>query len=95
MNMYIESPFSLNFFILSLFLVNGPRTLYVNPGCIKCIPGINLSHANNNLLLHFILLNDSIIAFSKGKSVRNGIFIPVKLLDNPVASFFTITHWTF
>ena len=47
---YRESPVSLNFCILSLFYVNGPKALYVNPGCVKCISGINLSPVNKNLL---------------------------------------------
>ena len=36
--------------ILSLFLVNDPQALYVNPGCLNCISGIYLSPANENLL---------------------------------------------
>ena len=39
----------LNFFILSLFLVNAPQALYINPGCLKRISGIHLSRANENL----------------------------------------------
>ena len=34
---------------MSLFSVNGPKALYVNPGCVKCISGINLSPANKSL----------------------------------------------
>ena len=57
--------FSINiFWISSLFksfysffiLVNGPQALYVNPGCLKCISGVNLSLANKNLFtISFIL----------------------------------------
>ena len=48
--------FSLIPFILSLFLVNGPQGLYVNPGFLKCISSINLSPANKNLfIISFIL----------------------------------------
>ena len=36
-------------FILSLFLVNDPEALYVNPDCLKFISGINLSPANKKL----------------------------------------------
>ena len=47
---------SLNFCILYLFFVNDPQALYVNPGCLKCISGINLSSAYKNLLnISFIL----------------------------------------
>ena len=38
---YSEYPVSLNFDILSLFLMNGPEALYINPGCFKWISGIN------------------------------------------------------
>ena len=46
----LESPVSLNFWILSLFFVNGQQALYVNLGCLKYISGINLSPANKNLI---------------------------------------------
>ena len=46
---YLEFLASLNSFILSLLLVNGPQTLCVNPGCFKCISSINLSPSNKNL----------------------------------------------
>ena len=47
--MYLESLVSLIFFILSLFLVNDSQALYVNPGCLKCISGINLLSASKSL----------------------------------------------
>ena len=47
--MYLESPISLNFFILYLFLVNSPQALYINPGFFKYISGINLSLINKIL----------------------------------------------
>ena len=34
------------FCILLLVFVNGSQVLHVNPGCLKCILGINLSPAN-------------------------------------------------
>ena len=43
---YHESPVSLNLCTLSLFFVNDPQVLYVDPGCLKYISGINLSPAN-------------------------------------------------
>ena len=53
---YFELPVYLNFFILSLFLVNGPEILYANPGCLKCISGMTLSPANKSLfIIAFIL----------------------------------------
>ena len=48
--MYYKSPVSSNFFILSLFFINGPQALYVKSACLKCVLGTNLSHANRNLL---------------------------------------------
>ena len=47
--MYLESPVSLNFCILYLFLVKGPQALYVNSGCVKCISGMILSPADENM----------------------------------------------
>ena len=47
---YRKSPVSLNFCIISFFFfVNGPQALYINPGYLKCISGINLSPTNKNL----------------------------------------------
>ena len=79
--MYFESPVSLNFFILCLFLLNGSKVLYVNPGCFKCIYGIKLIY----YCIHFILLKQR-ISIKKGKSIKIGIFTPAKLLNNPLAS---------
>ena len=42
--------------ILSWFFVNGPQALYINPGCLKCTTGINLSPANKNLLTISVIL---------------------------------------
>ena len=50
--MYYKSPVSSNFFILSLFFINGPQALYVKSACLKCILGTNLSHANKKLLIN-------------------------------------------
>ena len=47
---------SLNFCILSLYLVNGPQVLYVNPGCLKSIPGINLFSTNESLFTISLIL---------------------------------------
>ena len=47
--MYRESPVSLNFWILPLFFAKVSQALYVNPGCLKFISGINLSPANENV----------------------------------------------
>ena len=53
--MYYESPVSLNFCVLSLFLVNSVQEVCVNldlpctAGCLKYISGMNLSPANKNL----------------------------------------------
>ena len=50
---------SLNFWILSQCLVNVPQALQVNPACLKCNLGINLSPVNKNLLtiLFFLTLS--------------------------------------
>ena len=54
--MYRESPVSLNFYILSLFFVNGPQALYINPVCLKCSSGMDLSSVNKELFtISFIL----------------------------------------
>ena len=54
--MYRESLVSLNFWILSLFFVNGAQVLYVTPECLKCFSGIYLPPANQNLFtISFIL----------------------------------------
>ena len=55
--MYFVSPVSLNFWILSLFLVNGPQALKVNAGYFECNSGINVSPANKNVLtISFIFI---------------------------------------
>ena len=46
---YLDSPTSLNFCIISLFLVNDPQTLKINPGCLCCILGMDLSPPDKNL----------------------------------------------
>ena len=43
---YLEPPVLFNFYVHSLFLVNIPRALYVNPSCPKCISDTNLSREN-------------------------------------------------
>ena len=37
------------FLIFSLFLVNGPQALYINPDCLKCILDINLPPDNKKI----------------------------------------------
>ena len=46
----------LNFLILSRCLVNGLQALEVNPGCLRCNSGTNLSPVNNNLLIMLFIL---------------------------------------
>ena len=38
-------------FLYSFCLVNGRQALYVNPSYLKCISGMNLSPANENLFI--------------------------------------------
>ena len=53
---YRECPIFLNFCILYLFLLNGPRSRYVIPVCLKCIASIDLSPAIKILfIISFIL----------------------------------------
>ena len=61
----------LNLFFLSLFILNGSQVLYVNLGCLKCISGMNWSHANKNLfIISFILI-----------SYYNGLFLDFSSLS--------------
>ena len=81
-----ESHVPLDFWILSLLLVNGTQALKVNPGHLKCISGISLFPANKNLfIILFILYLWNKIGPSKGIWLK-GVFIP-KLLSNPLASY--------
>ena len=49
----------------SLFLVNSPQALQVNPGCFKCISGKNVSPVNKNLLtISFIFIHFNGMAFN-------------------------------
>ena len=73
------------FFIFYLFLVNGPIALYVNPGCFKCIPGINLSLANKDLFTIVFIVYFENKVFIIGKSLRIGPSIPIKLINNHLA----------
>ena len=41
------------------FSVNGPQALYVNPDCIQCISGINLSPANKKIFTVQFIFNTS------------------------------------
>ena len=36
--------------------MNGPQALYVNPGCLQCISGINLSLDNENVFIIALIL---------------------------------------
>ena len=54
--MQLEFLVSLNVFIISLFLVNGLQSLYVNTVCLRCIFGKNLSLINKNLFLVLFVL---------------------------------------
>ena len=73
-------------------MVNDPQALFVNPGCLKCISGINLYPAIKKMftisffqylvLTCLMLLNN--LGPTKGILLK-GVFIP-KLLNNPLAS---------
>ena len=61
--------------------MNGSQTLDENPGCLKCISGINLSSADKNLFtIAFILyFQNKVLAI--GKSLRIGTFVPGNLIN--------------
>ena len=76
--------FFFNFFILSLFLVNEPQALYVNPGQFKCLSGIILFPANIFFICSVILYFN--IKEDPNKRIwLKGVLTP-KLLNNPLAS---------
>ena len=61
------------------------KRLYVNPGCFKCISGINLSPANKNLFtILFILYFQNTISPNIG-TLLDGVLRP-KLPNSPFAS---------
>ena len=69
--------------------MNGPQALYVNPGCLKCISGINLSPANKNLfIISFTLYFENKRSCNKGIQLK-GVLIP-KLLNNPLTLYILI-----
>ena len=51
--MYLDSHVSLNFYILSLFLVNDSQALQVNLGSFKWFLGMKLSPANTNMFIFY------------------------------------------
>ena len=65
--------------------MNGPQALYVIPGCFKCISGTKLSHANKSLFTIALILHFQNKLFAMGKSVKIGIFIPIKLPNDALA----------
>ena len=80
-------------FLYSFFVfVNGPQALYVNPGCLKFIWGINVSLGNKNLLtisfILYLVLTCLILPKQRGPAEGiwlKGFFIP-KVLNNQLAS---------
>ena len=64
--------------------MNGPQGLYGNPGCFKCIFGINVFYANKSLFTIAFIIYFSDKVFLIGKTLRIGTFISVKLLINPL-----------
>ena len=67
--------------------MNGLQALYVNPGWLKCISGINVSHANKVLYFATKIL-------PMDKLLRIGTFIPVILLINTLA-FCSLRNFNF
>ena len=65
--------------------INGPHALYVNPGCLEYISGVNLYPANKNFLtISFILISSNKTKPNKGILFK-GAFVP-KLFNNLIAS---------
>lgn len=56
LNLYLESSVPLKFCALSLFLVNDPKALHINPRCLKRISEMDLSPTNKNLFTFFFPL---------------------------------------
>ena len=53
---YLTCPVSLSFYVLSLLLVNGTQVLHVNPVCLKCFSGKNVSPATKNVFTFSFIL---------------------------------------
>ena len=68
---YLEAPVSLNIYILSLFFLNGPEVLFVNPGCLKCISGMNLTSVNKKLFIDSYLCSIKINYFTFLKYIHS------------------------
>ena len=92
---------SLNFFIISLFLVNSLKALYINPGllstvsCLKCIWRMNLSAADKSLLINSFILCYFIVP-NASRTVSEGVnSLPIVLILTPSASFFDKCCWIF
>ena len=90
---------NISWFSCLLKLLYWPRALIVNPGCLKCISGKNLSPANKNLLsislilylgLTYLLLlrQKTLLLLLRGATkgiLLKGVFIS-KLLNNLLVS---------
>ena len=89
------------FFILPLFLVNGPEALYVNPGCLKCISGMNISPAEKERLYYFVnvIETDSFLVLTIASVIANWGTKLYQVKCPPSSThkywFFTITHCIF
>ena len=69
--------------------MNGPQTLYVNPGWLKWALDMNLGHANKNLFTISFILHLSNKISPNNRILLKGIFSPT-LPNNPFASYFFI-----
>ena len=84
-----------NFFlILSLFLLNGLETLYVNSVCLKCISRINLCTANK-YLIYFIPCVDLLNTVKTKKDLIKKFYLDMSLFLNWLINFvFLPSHTT-
>ena len=98
---YIMILLFLYFCILSLIFGNVLQALHVNPGCLKCISGINyLLLIKIGLLFHWFYILYWLVNSSKRKEdllkeFYLKVFLFLKLLNNPLASSFFNKLWYF
>ena len=76
--------------LINISWISNPEALNVNPNCLKCTPGKNLSPANTNLLTisftYTLKTKEELIKECDG---FKGVFIP-KLINNRLATCFLI-----
>ena len=92
---YIFFPIFSIFCIFLLLFANGPQAQYLNPGCLRCISGMNLSPANKILLITALIFQQKISA--NNGTLCKGDLIPNRLNNPPASSsimslYFLLLH---